>query len=437
MKRTALILTVIIFASGNIFAQDADCPKRLRQHVEYLASDALAGRKAGSDGELSAAQYVYDRMEEAGVIMLSDRSGQDFTIAPEKGEILKSRNVVGIVEGYDPDLKNEFIVVGANIDHIGTNSVIRDGREERHIMPGADNNASGTACLIELAQRVAASSFAFRRSVVFIGFGAGREGFAGAWYFANRSFDSVDDISMMLNLNMVGRQGSDSPLMYCTGVPNPELTYLVGEVCRDLMIPPLPQMTGELPSADYLAFYEKGLPVMLLTTGVHPEWYSARDRASTLNYDYMETVCEVSYDILLKAGQMDKKVSRTYTAPKEEDAEKESASDKIWSPYEVDRAPQFYHSDERMFLQKWVYVYLRYPEDALAMGIQGQVIVEFIVEKDGSVTNVSVAKASDPDLADEAVKVVSASPKWKPALVGKEKVRVKMSVPIEFKLNKR
>lgn len=437
MKRTVLLLFLFLVASGNIFAQNADCPGRLRRHVDYLTSDALAGRKAGTDGELAAAQYVYDRMEEAGVVMLSGRDGQDFTIAPEKGEPIVSRNVVGIVEGYDPELKNEFIVVGANIDHIGTNVISRDGKEERQTMPGADNNASGVACLIELAQRVAASSFAFRRSVVFVGFGAGREGFAGAWYFTNRSFDAVDDISMMLNLNMVGRQGSESPLTYSTGTPSPELTYMMGEVCRELLIPPLPQMTGQLPSADYLAFYEKGLPVMMLSTGVHPEWYSARDRASTLNYDYMETVCEFSFDLILKASVADQKISRPHSAREEENLEVESPSDKIWSPYEVDRAPQFYHSDERMFLQRWVYVYLRYPEDALALGIQGQVIVEFIVEKDGSVTNVRAVKATDPDLADEAVKVVSASPKWKPALVGKEKVRVKMSIPVEFKLKKK
>ncbi|MBQ0006676.1 MAG: M28 family peptidase, partial [Alistipes sp.] len=274
MKRISLFFSVILVSFCHLAAQETDCPRRLRESVEYLTSDNLAGRKVGTDGELAAAQYVYDRFEESGLVMLSDRMGQDFTIVSERGESIVSRNVVGIVEGYDPELKNEFIVVGANIDHIGTNVINRDGKEEFQIMPGADNNASGVACLIELARRVAASSFAFRRSVVFVGFGAGREGFAGAWYFANRSSEDIDNVSMMLNLNMVGRLGSDSPLSYCTAVPNSELTYLMGEVCRDLLIPPLPQVAGELPSADYLAFYDKNLPVMMLNTGIHPEMYS-------------------------------------------------------------------------------------------------------------------------------------------------------------------
>ncbi|MBQ0005953.1 MAG: energy transducer TonB, partial [Alistipes sp.] len=166
--------------------------------------------------------------------------------------------------------------------------------------------------------------------------------------------------------------------------------------------------------------------------------YSIRDEASTLNYDGMELVCEFSFDLMLKVAAMDKKIVRTYTSSSiDEISADEVSSDKIWSPYEVDRAPQFYHSDERAFLQKWVYVYLRYPEAALSAGVQGRVIVEFVVEKDGSVTNVTATKYPDSDLADEAEKVVRASPKWKPALLGKEKVRVKMSVPVEFKLKKR
>jgi len=437
MKRLFFSLIALISVCGGyVSAQDADCPSRLRTSVTELSSEKYQGRKAGSEGERMAAGYVYDRMAEAGVVMLSGRDGQDFSIVREVGDTVCSRNVVGMVEGYDPELKHEYLVVGANIDHIGMNVIMRDGRQEKQLMPGADNNASGVACLVELAQRVASSSFAFKRSVIFVAFGAGREGFAGAWYFVNRGPVPADGISMMLNLNMVGRQGPESTLSYCTAVPNAELTYMTGEVCRDLLMPPIPQQTGHLPSADYLAFYEKGIPVMLLSTGVHQDWYSFRDTPSKLNYDYMETVCEFSYSLLLKAANMAGKVARS-SAPSVQNTVSADDPDKIWSPYEVDRAPQFYHSDERAFLEKWVYVYLHYPEDAMNMGIQGQVIVEFIVEKDGTVTNVRVVKAADPDLADEALKVVSASPKWKPALLNREKVRVKMTVPVEFRLKKR
>jgi TonB family protein len=108
-----------------------------------------------------------------------------------------------------------------------------------------------------------------------------------------------------------------------------------------------------------------------------------------------------------------------------------------YSPYEVDKAPEFFKGDERNFLEEWVYVYLRYPQVAMDMGIQGIVNVEFVVEADGTVTNVKVTRSVDEDLDREAVRVVSASPKWRPAIKNGEKVRVKYSLPIEFRLKKR
>jgi protein TonB len=83
-----------------------------------------------------------------------------------------------------------------------------------------------------------------------------------------------------------------------------------------------------------------------------------------------------------------------------------------------------------------VYDYIKYPKSAVNAGIQGRVIVEFIVEKNGEVSSVEVTKSVDDVLDAEAVKVVKASPKWKPGIKGGEPVRVKLAVPIEFKLKK-
>ena len=84
-----------------------------------------------------------------------------------------------------------------------------------------------------------------------------------------------------------------------------------------------------------------------------------------------------------------------------------------------------------------MYTYLKYPDIPLSQGVSGTVTVEFIVEKDGSVTNVRAVRGNDQYLEDEAVRVISASPKWKPGVLGGEKVRVKYSVPVEFRLKKR
>ena len=103
----------------------------------------------------------------------------------------------------------------------------------------------------------------------------------------------------------------------------------------------------------------------------------------------------------------------------------------------MDTPPEFFRGDVGTFLREWVYTYLKYPDIPLSQGVSGTVTVEFIVEKDGSVTNVRAVRGNDQYLEDEAVRVISASPKWKPGVLGGEKVRVKYSVPVEFRLKKR
>ena len=94
-------------------------------------------------------------------------------------------------------------------------------------------------------------------------------------------------------------------------------------------------------------------------------------------------------------------------------------------------------ADIAPFMDKWVYQNLKYPEDAVRDGVQGRVMVDFVIEKDGKVTDVRVIRGVDPELDAEAVRVISASPKWKPGKMGGEKVRTSVTVPVEFRLRKK
>ena len=114
------------------------------------------------------------------------------------------------------------------------------------------------------------------------------------------------------------------------------------------------------------------------------------------------------------------------------------AFDDVVAYYDCDQRPTFLNSaDPAQFMERWVYQYLKYPETAVVQGIQGRVMVEFIIDKDGKVTNVRVVKGVSDELDAEAVKVISASPKWKPGRVKGEKVRTSITVPVEFKLEKK
>ena len=106
--------------------------------------------------------------------------------------------------------------------------------------------------------------------------------------------------------------------------------------------------------------------------------------------------------------------------------------------YDCDQRPVFLNSaDPAQFINKWVYQYLKYPEKAVAQGIQGRVMVDFVIGKDGKVSDVRILKGLSPEIDAEVIKVVSASPKWKPGKVNGEKVRASLTIPVEFKLEKK
>ena len=98
---------------------DSETVRSLKEHVSYLSSAALEGRKPGSEGEREAAEYVGGVLERYGIDLLSPSSGQEFSIAREGADTLTSRNVVGFLQGWDKSLNGRYIVIGARLDNLG------------------------------------------------------------------------------------------------------------------------------------------------------------------------------------------------------------------------------------------------------------------------------------------------------------------------------
>ena len=173
---------------------------------------------------------------------------------------------------------------------------------------------------------------------------------------------------------------------------------------------------------------------MHFTTGRYPEHNTPKDTWSVIDYDMMEKELEYIYNFTeALAGTGMQIAFRPSEAPK-----KSTVSENAVAYYDCDQRPMFLNStDPRQFLQRWVYQYLKYPQKAVEQGIQGRVLVDFIIEPDGSVTNVRVSRGADPLLDAEAVRVVSASPKWRPGRLRGEKVRTSMTIPVEFVLEKK
>jgi len=419
---------IVLFCASVSHAQDFEVSKALEYHVWRLCDESLGGRKAGSSGEREAASYLYNYLKKNGVVMMTDSRGQDFTIAGK--DTLSSLNVVGMVEGSDPELKNEYIVVGANIDNLGSNILDDNGQKVVQIYPGADANASGVAILMELAKLVAAHSYMFPRSIIFVGFGAAEMGFAGSWYFANRAFGQISSVKAMINLHMLGR-GKDGRFSVFSQMPLRELTEILDQTRQEPVVIFPVSAPKEVQPSDHLPFYDLNIPVVCFSTGKSNEFRTLRDSPELLSYYDMELECNYLFYFL-------KTLASQNVVPAIKELELKDPSqdggDKIYSAAALDKRPEYLHSDERQFLETWVYKYLKYPRAALSNGIQGKVLVSFVVEKNGMVTNVEVISGVDDDLDAEAVRVVSVSPKWSPGQIKGEKVRSRVVLPIEFRL---
>ena len=430
-----LLLSALLVLPCAVRAQSIDSVEiNLKRNVAYLTDSARLGRKAGSAQELDVARYLHNQLEKAGVFMLSPEDGEDFYLTVQ-GDTIHSRNVIGVVEGYDPKLKNEYVVIGAHYDHLGTSFLKRDGEDQLQIFYGADDNASGVATLVEVAKQVAAQHYVFRRSVIFALFGAEELGMVGSWYFLNRSFSEVDNIVAMVNLDMVGRSGRDNRLQVYTADANIELMGIINTLSgRALSIAPQYTPTDYFPS-DHRLFYEKGIPVALFTSGVHRDYHTVRDTPDKLDYKQMESLGEYVFAMAQVLSDRDGRIRAASSKRTMEEAP-DKGEERVYTQEAVDKRATFLHGTEEQFLNRWVYEYLKYPESAIRNGVEGKVVAEFVVDAKGKVRDVEIVKGVDEELDAQVVKVISASPKWKPAQIKGREVSVKISLPVEFRLTK-
>ena len=155
------------FRTGSSYEElgDGETVAAMKTHVRTLSAAHLEGRPAGSDGEKEAARYVEEGFRNYGLELFTPSGGELFGVRKDNGDTLTSRNVVAYVEGYDRNLRNDYIVVGARLDNLGSMTMTVDGRSVQTVYYGANGNASGLAMLIELARMVRTNSIMFRRSI--------------------------------------------------------------------------------------------------------------------------------------------------------------------------------------------------------------------------------------------------------------------------------
>ncbi len=190
-------------------------------------------------------------------------------------------NIIGLVEGTDPQLKNEYIVIGAHMDHLGWG--LQGGSMYTGKLPaihyGADDNASGTAGLLELAQYFAANPP--KRSLIFMAFSGEELGLLGSAYYTNHPIIPLEKTVAMLNMDMIGRLRDDK--LSISGVDTspmwrPLLQELNGEAGFDLSL-----SGGGFGASDHSSFFAKKIPVLFFFTGMHREYHTPADKPETIN----------------------------------------------------------------------------------------------------------------------------------------------------------
>lgn len=438
MKRLFIALAALLFLGPGLGAQyrttlqdldDSETVRALKEHIAALSAAELEGRRAGSEGERMAADYLESWLREYGIDVLT--TGNEFGVAMG-GDTLQSRNVTGLLQGWDKNLNKHYIVIGARMDNLGMDTLMVNGEPTRRIYYGANGNASGMAMLLELAQKLSYARTLLRRSILFVGFGASQETFAGAWYFLHRAFaEDASNIDAMINLDMLG---TSSGGFYAYTSSNEDMNTIVSAL-RGELLPVQAQITTQQPyPSDHTVFYDAEIPSVLFTTGRYPEHGTGEDTYGIIDFEGMEGELEYIYSYVQRLCNGQKPLFRNDSVkPKES-----SVPADVFAYSDVDVKPMFLNSpDPATFMERWVYQYVKYPKYAAENGIQGRVLVNFVINEKGEVQDVSISRGVHYTLDDEALRVVSASPKWRPGRFHGKKVKTAMTIAVDFKLDKK
>jgi len=275
-----------------------------------VTTNVTAALLAGTGRDLKSLQAALDKENPhaEGSLVLTN---VHIRIATAVEHLKKTdRNVLALLPPGDSAPQPEYVIVGAHYDHLGhgeTGGAMRRKGEESAIHPGADDNASGTAAVLELAASLAAqrekNPVAFRRGVLFAFWSGEEMGLIGSSHFAGHPPLSLSNITACLNFDMVGRLRDNKLILQGIGSSSAwrrliEKRNVAAGFSLTLQDDPY------LPT-DVTAFYPKGIPVLNFFTGSHDDYHRPTDRAATLDYDGTERITRLAEGIILDLVKAD------------------------------------------------------------------------------------------------------------------------------------
>jgi hypothetical protein len=295
----------ITLESARNLINKEDC----QTNINFLASDELEGRMSGKKGNQLAAEYIKNKINSYGLKTILQKFNIKKTNPGPKNEIGEdwTENVYGLKEGSE--LKDEIVVVGAHFDHIGYGpKYSRSKKIEVH--NGADDNASGSVALLEVAKAI--SKLNPKRTVLFQFYSAEEMGLIGSRYYCENPLFPEDSPNIknhvaMINLDMIGHLNSrTSKVADLSFDMNQEIKKLLPEYPFALKV------IAKGGGSDHVPFNNKGVPSVFIHTGTHPYYHTPDDDVSTLDIKGMVDISKFVFDLTWNLANQNKPEKTTF-----------------------------------------------------------------------------------------------------------------------------
>lgn len=285
MRQVIMLLLALAFHS-NAFSQTF-LPASVRGHIEFLASDELEGRGTASLGEIRAANYIAGVFKSASLKPAGTEGSffQPFEVSfaiEGNAHKLTARNVVGFLDNG----AKKTIVIGAHYDHLGKgfqgSSLSPNSKNQIH--NGADDNASGTAGLLELAKYFAGNNITEKHNFLFIAFSGEELGLIGSKYFTEKPSIPLNSVACMINMDMIGRLSPEKGIIVSGWGTSSVWGKLIPDLAKKEKLKYTVDSSG-VGASDHTSFYLKDIPVLQFFTGTHMDYHKVSDDIDKINFE--------------------------------------------------------------------------------------------------------------------------------------------------------
>lgn len=312
-----VLITILIFSCQQ---KTTDPIAFMKADLYFLASDSLKGREFGSDGEKLAAEYISLEFKKMGLKPLGSQDYlQPFFVkasanphelpgmAADSLAGTQGFNVLGMIDNPG----DEIVVIGAHFDHLGMGGTSSLDRSEPAIHNGADDNASGTAALLQLARIL--STKKLNKDILFFAISGEEKGLWGSNYFVKNPTIDLSKVNYMLNMDMVGRLDTTRGLAINGTGTAPNWNEALDKV-NTFGLPLIKKPSGIGPS-DHTSFYLQDIPVLHFFTGQHEDYHKPSDDSEKINFEGLKLIVDYMTELIVSLDNSEKLV---FTPTKDE-----------------------------------------------------------------------------------------------------------------------